>query len=171
MAKFYIVDRAAFLDSILAEQNTSDVRSAIEAVDAGIKLPERTAVIPAKSITNILVLAYGETPGQIIVRGADTQPPAPPASDTEPPAAPTSFKAVSSPTGTRVQLTWTANLENDLRGYRVYRDGAWLGTVPGNSYTDLSSSPANTYLYSVAAIDTSGNESAKSSANVTTLSG
>lgn len=71
-----------------------------------------------------------------------------------------------------VTLQWTANTENDLAGYRVYR-----GTQAGGPYTQVGSDvacgpndaaccefidqgiPDGTYYWVATAFDTSGNES------------
>lgn len=66
-----------------------------------------------------------------------------------------------------IQVTWDANTESDLAGYKVY-----YGTAPGQygapvtvttpSYTFQGATDKTTYYVAVSAIDTSGNESALS---------
>ncbi len=97
--------------------------------------------------------------------------------DTTAPAAPTSLARTVS--GASVTLTWAANTESDLAGYRVYRT-----TTPGTGYTERTSAAitartftdsglvaGTAYSYVVRAQDTAGNLSANSaavSATVTT---
>ena len=93
--------------------------------------------------------------------------------DTFPPATPTGVRATSS--STTVELSWDANAEPDLAGYRVYRsvDGgafakiADIGEIP--TYSDRDVQSGKTYRYSIAAIDKDGNESEKSAAVEATL--
>lgn len=67
----------------------------------------------------------------------------------------------------QIQVTWNANTETDLAGYKVY-----TGTAPGQygapitvtapSYTFQEVTDKTTYYIAVSAFDTSGNESIKS---------
>lgn len=67
----------------------------------------------------------------------------------------------------QIQVTWNANTESDLAGYKVY-----FGTAPGQystpvtvtapSYTFQGATDKTTYYVAVSAFDTSGNESALS---------
>jgi len=80
--------------------------------------------------------------------------------------------APSAPTGLgadrgdgSVTLTWAANGEADLAGYRVLRNGSAItttGTSP-RSFTDTGLTNDTTYQYSLQAVDTSGNASPASS--------
>jgi len=85
-----------------------------------------------------------------------------------PPAAPTGLVATAG--DGVVDLSWNANAEADLDGYRV-----WRGTVSGGPYGELTSSPTaatswsdttvsngTTYLYVVTAVNLSAQESAAS---------
>ena len=85
----------------------------------------------------------------------------------EPPASPSGLIADWKKKGKRVtgvRLSWTANQESDLAGYRVYRSatagGAYIqvGTSNGNSFTD-SSITSGEYYYVVTALDSASNES------------
>jgi fibronectin type 3 domain-containing protein len=66
-----------------------------------------------------------------------------------------------------VSLTWNANTESDLAGYKVYRAtasgayGAPIATLQGNirSYVANSLQLGTTYFFSITAYDTMGNES------------
>src|SRR5215471_5152946 len=78
------------------------------------------------------------------------------------------------PRATTVQLSWTANTDFDLAGYKVY-----YGTVSHHYdtsiYVDnvtayaLESLKPTTYYFALTAIDTSGNESQFSNEAVLTL--
>ena len=73
---------------------------------------------------------------------------------------------------TNVSFEWTPNIENDLKGYRVYRGDQASGPYiqvgedklcgPGDisccNFTDLAV-PDGTYFWVATAFDTSGNES------------
>ena len=79
------------------------------------------------------------------------------------PAAPSSL--TSTVTGdTSVALGWDAAVDNvGVTGYRVYRDGALVGSTTGaRAFTDDTAVSATTYTYTVSALDAAGNESALS---------
>ena len=86
--------------------------------------------------------------------------------DTFPPAAPADVRATSS--AASVELSWDANSEPDIAGYRVYRsaDGGAFTKIADVSeipaYSDRDVQRGKTYRYSVTAIDKDGNESDKS---------
>lgn len=76
------------------------------------------------------------------------------------PAQPKGLKATT--VGNGVELSWAANGEADLGGYRVYRSrqrgdaGAATRLVSGhklNTYTDTTAEPGVRYFYTVSAID------------------
>lgn len=69
-----------------------------------------------------------------------------------------SSRALSS---TQIRVWWSPNRENDLAGYRVYRNGVPVWTLQRNttSYTDSGLLPATTYNYNITAFDIAGNES------------
>ena len=82
--------------------------------------------------------------------------------DRFPPATPTGLRAAASPNS--VELSWDANTETDLAGYRLYR------SVPGGpiekiadlavpAYSDHKVEHEKTYHYEVSAVDRVGNES------------
>jgi fibronectin type 3 domain-containing protein len=81
--------------------------------------------------------------------------------DKFPPAVPVGLTVVP---GTRsIELVWERNLEKDLAGYRVYRDGMKVGPdVTSPSWSDKDVKPGTRYSYQVSAVDTAGNESARS---------
>jgi hypothetical protein len=77
---------------------------------------------------------------------------------------------VSAPTTSSATLTWNANTESDLAGYKVYRAtasgayGAPIATLQANvtSYIATGLQAGTTYFFVVTAYDTTGNESAYS---------
>jgi hypothetical protein len=74
---------------------------------------------------------------------------------------------VSAPTTSSATLTWTANTESDLAGYKVYRAiasgayGAPVATLQGNvtTYTAIGLQVPATYFFVITAYDSAGNES------------
>jgi chitodextrinase len=95
------------------------------------------------------------------------------APDTTPPTAPSNLSAVA-PSGTRVDLTWTASTDaKGVAAYDIYRDGGVnpIATVAGTStsYSDLTVAQQTGYSYVLRARDPSNNTSDPSNtANVTT---
>lgn len=68
-----------------------------------------------------------------------------------------------------IELSWAANTESDLAGYKVYQgtaSGSYGAPVDVGNVTShtvsLTPSVGTTYYFSVTAYDTSGNESLKS---------
>ena len=90
-------------------------------------------------------------------------------SDTSAPTVPTGLAATATGAG-RVDLTWTASTDNvGVAGYRIFRDGAQVGSSTTASFTDSTALPQTSYSYAVSAFDASGNTSARSDpATVTT---
>ncbi len=84
--------------------------------------------------------------------------------DTTAPSVPNGLTAtvVSS---SRIDLSWSASSDNvGVAGYRVYRGGTLLGSVPTTAYSSTGLVPATLYSYTVQAYDAAGNASAQSSA-------
>jgi hypothetical protein len=84
--------------------------------------------------------------------------------DTFPPAPPTGLTALY--TAAAVELVWTANSENDLAGYYVYRRENGEQPKKLNKellrtpiLRDVSVQPGHIYFYRVTALDLSNNES------------
>jgi hypothetical protein len=84
--------------------------------------------------------------------------------DTFPPAPPTGLTALY--TAAAVELVWTANSENDLAGYYVYRRENGEQPKKLNKellrtpiLRDVSVQPGHIYFYRVTAVDLSNNES------------
>lgn len=100
--------------------------------------------------------------------------------DITPPAAPLGFSAVSPPENTAltnnhmiIDLSWTANTEQDLSHYVLYRSTdnvtfVELTSTTDDNYEDSLLSENTTYYYRIQAVDKSGNESSISSSNATT---
>ena len=86
--------------------------------------------------------------------------------DKFPPAAPTGLSAVP---GTRtIELVWDRNTEKDFASYNVYRDGQKIAEgLSAPAYSDKDAQAGTMYQYQVTALDTAGNESAKSPAAAT----
>ncbi|MET0779390.1 MAG: PQQ-dependent sugar dehydrogenase, partial [Candidatus Saccharimonadales bacterium] len=85
-------------------------------------------------------------------------------SDVSAPTVPSGLTAT--PAGsTQVDLTWAASTDNvGVTGYRIYRNGAQVGTSLIPSYQDTGLNASTTYGYTVSAYDTAGNNSAQSPA-------
>jgi fibronectin type 3 domain-containing protein len=61
-----------------------------------------------------------------------------------------------------VTLTWQANTEEDLAGYRVYRGTSMIAETALTTYTDNTVLPGMTYIYSISAYNTDDQESERS---------
>jgi chitodextrinase len=82
--------------------------------------------------------------------------------DTTPPSIPTGLQA-SNITSASVTLSWTASTDNvAVAGYRIFRNGTQVGTAGVTSYNDTGLAASTSYVYTVAAYDTSNNVSAPS---------
>lgn len=68
----------------------------------------------------------------------------------------------------QVELSWSPSVAADVASYRVYRDGVQVAEVTGTNYTDSGLTGGVTYSYTVSAVDTAGNESDRSVAQVAT---
>jgi chitodextrinase len=98
------------------------------------------------------------TPGQ-----TDTQAPTPPGN-----------LAATAPSGTQVNLTWTASTDDiGVDHYEVARSGTALAPASGaaTTYTDEAAAPGTTYTYSLRAVDAAGNRSTAGTVVVTTPAG
>jgi predicted small lipoprotein YifL len=88
--------------------------------------------------------------------------------DVFPPSVPEGLAGIAE--GGYVSLSWKAGTESDLAGYRVWRREEGLSDdtlltpepVPGSVFRDTSGLENKVYLYSVSALDRSGNESGRS---------
>jgi hypothetical protein len=94
------------------------------------------------------------------------------ARDTFPPAVPLGLQSIADTDEGSIDLSWTADADADLAGYRVYRRVAGRAADPERvsgaalladpAWRDSSAQPGVHYAYSVSAVDASGNESARS---------
>lgn len=66
----------------------------------------------------------------------------------------------------QIKLTWTPSTDAvGVVGYYVYRNGVLIATVTvGTSYTDNTTAPSTTYVYTIKAFDAAANVSASSAA-------
>lgn len=79
--------------------------------------------------------------------------------DTTAPSVPAGISA-SALSASSIRLTWTASTDDRLvTGYRIYRDGVFIGTASNTLYDDTGLSASTSYLYNVAARDAAGNVS------------
>ena len=101
-----------------------------------------------------------------VIRTGDVTP------DTEAPSVPIGLSG-NAAGASRIALSWNASSDtggSGLAGYRVFRDGVEVGTVPVPNFSDTGLQPVTLYTYTVVAFDGAGNVSLESaSASVTTL--
>ena len=88
--------------------------------------------------------------------------------DTTPPSVPTGLSA-SATSCSQIDVRWAASTDtggSGLKGYNVYRNGAFVTQVPApaTSTADQGRSPSTGYSYTLAAVDNAGNQSAPSAA-------
>jgi hypothetical protein len=63
----------------------------------------------------------------------------------------------------QINLSWNPATDNfGTIKYKIYRNGAFYQTTANTTYADAGLNPATLYCYTVSAIDSAGNESAKS---------
>jgi len=90
--------------------------------------------------------------------------------DTTPPSVPSNV-TVTGVTSSSASLSWSPSTDNvGVAGYRVYRNGAQVGSTAGTSFTDTGLSASTQYTYTVAAYDAAGNVSSQSSGVTATTS-
>lgn len=105
------------------------------------------------------------------LEGARTLPLTARTRDATPPGAPAGLAATAA-SGTRINLAWQAagDPETGVTGYRIYRDGAAVGTATALQFADNGLSPSTTYSYEVSALNGDGLEGPRSTgASATTL--
>lgn len=90
--------------------------------------------------------------------------------DTTKPTTPTNLTA-SNPSTTSIDLAWAAASDDiGVTGYNVYRDGVFVTTTAGTTYTNSALRYNTSYSFTVTAIDASANESLSSApATLSTL--
>lgn len=90
--------------------------------------------------------------------------------DITPPTAPTALTATADLTTRTIALSWTASTDDvGVTGYRVFRDNGTtpIATVSGTTFNDTNQ--LGTHVYTVAAIDAVGNQSAMSNSATATV--
>lgn len=97
-------------------------------------------------------MTYGVDPGPRV-----PPPPPPPPPQDLPPTAPTGLTASVPHT---INLSWMASTDDvGVATYKVFRDGALIATIVAPAITYQDSRPQGTYVYTVRAVDTIGQES------------
>ena len=110
------------------------------------------------------------TPTQPTVATPPPPPPTPPSPVPVTPTPTSSASSASAPKTANATVSWNANTEADLAGYRIYvgtRSGSYGFAGPfevtnSTSFTIPNLPTGTTYYFAVSAFDKSGNESAKS---------
>lgn len=78
------------------------------------------------------------------------------------PSAPSGLSATAN-SATKISLTWNPSYDNvGVAGYRIYRNGAQVGTTALSNFTDSSVASETSYTYIVKAYDKAGNPSVSS---------
>ncbi|MCG7218206.1 fibronectin type III domain-containing protein [Paenibacillus mucilaginosus] len=82
--------------------------------------------------------------------------------DTVPPTKPAGVTAVGG--DQKINLTWSANTESDIKGYNVWQGTTRLNTalLTSPSFEHSGLAPSTQYSYEVTALDQAGNESVRS---------
>lgn len=91
--------------------------------------------------------------------------------DTVAPSVPTNLTAQAL-SNSQIRVSWVPSTDNvAVAGYNVYRDGTYLASPRGSSFTDTGLTATTAYTYKVSAFDSMGNASTQSQPIVvTTLS-
>jgi chitodextrinase len=64
---------------------------------------------------------------------------------------------------TQINLTWSASTDAvGVAGYKIYRNGAEVGSTESTSYSDVGLIASSSYAYSLSAYDAAGNHSSQS---------
>ncbi len=81
-----------------------------------------------------------------------------PSADFMPPGVPTGLAGTGAVEPLRVDLTWNAAADDATPiSYRIYRDGAHVGTTSELSWSNAAVQPTTTYTYVVRGLDAAGN--------------
>jgi fibronectin type 3 domain-containing protein len=71
--------------------------------------------------------------------------------------------SITAVSATEVRVSWKPSADNAaVKGYKIYRNGAFLKSAEETSMTDTGLTPKTKYCYKVSAYDAAGNESAQS---------
>jgi chitodextrinase len=106
------------------------------------------------SLADGSAVAVSGTGGTITVQGG-------PPPDTIAPSVPTALSATPI-SASQINLAWTASTDNvATTGYKVFRAGVQIATVPGTTYQNTGLTAATAYPYTVSAFDAAGNNSAQ----------
>jgi RHS repeat-associated protein len=138
---------------------------ALAIVDAGVtSFLDRTAA-PSTAYAYTVSAADAATNTSAPSAAANiATPAAQPPPDTTAPSVPTGVTAAAV-SATQVDVSWTASTDDvGVAGYRLYRDGLAVGTLPvgSTSFSDTGRNGSTAYAYTVAALDAAGNASAAS---------
>lgn len=123
-----------------------------EYVDRGVVLGRTRSYI----VQSVIGLSESPPSDAVTITPADIFPPAPP-----------SGISILAGIGS-VELAWKRNTELDLKSYRVYRSSGsdpmavLADSVDSPAYSDRQVTAGTKYVYSITALDSAGNESAKS---------
>jgi chitodextrinase len=86
------------------------------------------------------------------------------APDTVAPSVPANL-SINTISSSQINLSWNASTDNvAVAGYNIYRNSAFLISVTGTTFQNTGLLPATSYSYQISAVDTTGNESARTSA-------
>jgi hypothetical protein len=148
------------------------------AVDPGHALDHDAALNQQYRYTVERVASFHLSGHIVEVQGQPSDPVVIATTDVFPPAVPQDLAAVADEAGGAIDLSWTPDTDGDLAGYAVYRRDVAAGlpaqrissaSLATPDFRDTGAQRGHTYAYSVSAIDTSGNESARSGEAVETL--
>lgn len=136
------IDDVRLYDRALsASEIQADMNAAVSATTPGATTPPPPAPAPAPS------------------PAPAPPPPPPPPPDTTSPSAPASVVATNV-TSTSVSLAWQSSTDNvAVTGYRVFRNGAQVGSGAATTFDDSGLAASTNYQYTVYAYDTAGNVS------------
>ena len=95
--------------------------------------------------------------------------------DTTPPTVPAGVTATAA-SSSQINISWAASTDpvvtgqitSGVAGYKIYRNGAQVGTATTTNYADTGLTASTTYSYTVSAYDAAGNISAQSTAATAT---
>lgn len=137
-------------------------------------VPEIPANLEGVPVQSVVTGAFHALSSKL----AQPRKPSKPSRDKTPPTVPTGLTTTTI-TSTAIGLDWNDNSDADLSYYNVYRStfeagpyGRVASNVIASEYNDGGLAPLVTYYYAITAVDTAGNESAKSGVvSATTLDG